>query len=294
MPRQLQKSNCLVVARNKSLFDDRPEEFNALAATIKSDLAGLSRRIQDLKAEQERLSSRLQTAGRTAQEHWKNVATVLQTRAAQAFKSYEQTQDVRAQTLKSKNDRRDQFGASVLETASSANISVLDDASSTTRAKSPFSAMATTASRQRPMLDPSMVNVKAAHVEGYGAVNSPSNAYHDHVAIDFNGGEQQALLQQQHQMDPSTLRSRANALGAIEATINELGTIYSQLAHMVAQQGDLVQRIDMNIEDMGLNVQMGQTQLTRYLRRVSSNRWLIAKIFASFILFIIIFKFLFL
>lgn len=94
--------------------------------------------------------------------------------------------------------------------------------------------------------------------------------------------------------DSRNLRARNNALGAIESTINELGTIYQQLAHLVAEQGETVQRIDFNIEDMSLNVLGGQNQLARYLRRVSSNRFLIAKMFIGLIIFIIIFKFLFL
>ena len=147
-------------------------------------------------------------------------------------------------------------------------------------------------SRQRPLLDPLLkVNVKNV------AMTHPGDALaheQSHTAIDFGDvGEQQALLQTQQQVDPTTLRSRSNALGAIEATINELGTIYSQLAHMVAQQGELVQRIDVNIEDMGLNVQRGQDQLTRYLRRVGSNRWLLVKIFAILIAFIVVFRLLF-
>ena len=94
--------------------------------------------------------------------------------------------------------------------------------------------------------------------------------------------------------DSKNIRARNNALGAIESTINELGTIYQQLAHLVAEQGETVQRIDYNIEDMSTNVLSGQNQLARYLRRVSSNRFLIAKMFLAFIIFIIIFKFLFL
>lgn len=122
---------------------------------------------------------------------------------------------------------------------------------------------------------------------------------HGHVAIDLQQQTQtQALLyqdQQQQQNEPllGSLRNRGTALTSLESTINELGTIYQQLAHMVSQQGDIVQRIDMNIEDMAFNVQRGQGQLARYLRRVSSGRMLLAKIFFVLILFIILMKFVF-
>lgn len=117
-----------------------------------------------------------------------------------------------------------------------------------------------------------------------------------HVAIDFSQQQQSLMMEQEPLLgtDSRNLRARNNALGAIESTINELGTIYQQLAHLVAEQGETVQRIDFNIEDMNTNVLSGQNQLARYLRRVNSNRFLIAKMFIALIIFIIIFKFLFL
>jgi syntaxin 5 len=121
-----------------------------------------------------------------------------------------------------------------------------------------------------------------------------SKKYDDHVAIELQDQQQQSLLYQEQQ-EPllGSLRNRSTALNTLESTINELGTIYQQLAHMVSQQGEVVQRIDMNIEDMSFNVQRGQGELARYLRRVSSGRMFIAKIFIALIIFIILMKFIF-
>lgn len=90
--------------------------------------------------------------------------------------------------------------------------------------------------------------------------------------------------------DTAYLESRNAALQGIEATVNELGTIYRQLATMIAEQGEQVQRIDMNIESMHLNVERGQTELVKYLKSVSSNRWLMIKIFAVLVIFILFFS----
>ena len=119
--------------------------------------------------------------------------------------------------------------------------------------------------------------------------------YDDHVAIELDQQQSQLQIQQQLEHEPllGNLRNRTTALTSIESTINELGTIYQQLAHMVSQQGEVVQRIDMNIEDMSVNVQRGQGQLARYLRRVSHGRFLIAKMFAVLIFFLILMKFIF-
>lgn len=88
----------------------------------------------------------------------------------------------------------------------------------------------------------------------------------------------------------------------------ELGQIFSQLAHMVAVQGEQVTRIDADTEDIAANVTGAQScvallildqihksetdrrdplrtpvdsELLRYYASVSSNRWLMLKVSLS-------------
>eukprot|EP01023_Acetabularia_acetabulum_P020824 TRINITY_DN2087_c3_g1_i2.p1 TRINITY_DN2087_c3_g1~~TRINITY_DN2087_c3_g1_i2.p1 ORF type:complete len:308 (+),score=39.31 TRINITY_DN2087_c3_g1_i2:188-1111(+) len=98
-------------------------------------------------------------------------------------------------------------------------------------------------------------------------------------------------MQQQEQMEgqDSYLSSRGVALRQVESTITELGTIFNQLATMVQQQGELAVRIDENIQDAVSNVEGAQTQLLRYLNSISSNRWLIIKVFLVLMIFAAIF-----
>ena len=72
----------------------------------------------------------------------------------------------------------------------------------------------------------------------------------------------------------------------------ELGGIFQQLATMVAEQGELAVRIDENVNESVANVDNAQTQLLKYMNSISSNRWLIMKIFGvliSFLVFFIVF-----
>ena len=85
------------------------------------------------------------------------------------------------------------------------------------------------------------------------------------------------------------LSARAEALQNVERTITELGGIFQQLATMVAEQGELAVRIDENVDDAVANVDNAQTHLLKYLNRISSNRWLIMKIFAVLISFLVFF-----
>ena len=57
----------------------------------------------------------------------------------------------------------------------------------------------------------------------------------------------------------------------------------------VQEQGELAIRIDENVDDTLANVDSAQAQLLKYLNSISSNRWLIMKVFFVLMLFLIIF-----
>jgi syntaxin 5 len=76
---------------------------------------------------------------------------------------------------------------------------------------------------------------------------------------------------------------------AIETSIHEISQTFRQLANLVTEQGERIQRIDQNLDFVNINLEAGQAQLTRYLRGMSSNRTLMLKLFAIIILFIFIY-----
>ncbi|GAA5974690.1 hypothetical protein JCM11641_007224 [Rhodosporidiobolus odoratus] len=102
------------------------------------------------------------------------------------------------------------------------------------------------------------------------------------------GGYMQMELSQQ-QGDDQYLSSRSTAIETIESTVAELGQIFSQLAHMVAVQGEQVTRIDADTEDIAANIGGAQSELLRYYASVSSNRWLMMKVFGVLIVFFLLF-----
>ena len=67
---------------------------------------------------------------------------------------------------------------------------------------------------------------------------------------------------------------------SIESTVAELGGIFSQLAGLVQEQGELIQRIDADIDATGANVEGAHSQIVKYYASVNSNRGLILKTFA--------------
>lgn len=101
--------------------------------------------------------------------------------------------------------------------------------------------------------------------------------------------ENQALLQAQAPQADSYLQSRDVALRQINSTIQELGGIFTQMAEMVQQQGEMAVRIDENVDNVVSNVDAAQAQLLKYLQTISSNRWLVLKVFGILLAFIMLF-----
>ena len=59
----------------------------------------------------------------------------------------------------------------------------------------------------------------------------------------------------------------------------------------VQEQGELTIRIDENIDDTLANVDSAQAQLLKYMNSISSNRWLVMKVFAVLLFFLFVFIF---
>lgn len=79
------------------------------------------------------------------------------------------------------------------------------------------------------------------------------------AVIDMGG----AMVTVTGQDNDSYYASRADAMHTIESTIVELGGIFTQLAHMVKEQQEMVERIDSNVEDTALNVDMGHQEILK-------------------------------
>ena len=60
----------------------------------------------------------------------------------------------------------------------------------------------------------------------------------------------------------------------IESTIVELGGIFTQLAHMVKEQEEMVQRIDSNVEDTALNVDMGHNEILKSVDQIALSQFI--------------------
>ncbi|KAF9987344.1 cis-Golgi t-SNARE syntaxin [Mortierella antarctica] len=117
-------------------------------------------------------------------------------------------------------------------------------------------------------------------------INGRSDDFHGQYEDDNESAGPASMLFNQQQHAPHVeqyVQNRSTAIEAVESTLQELGGIFQQLAQMVAEQRDTVQRIEANTDDIELNINEAQNQLLRYYRNISSDRMLMIKIFLTII-----------
>ncbi|KAI9595642.1 t-SNARE [Syncephalis fuscata] len=243
------------LAKRKTLFDDRPVEINELTQIIKRDIAGLNGQIASLQ-QQMRNDASSSTNSKQAFEHSSNVVVSLQSRLATASMAFKDVLEVRTENMRVSRDRRQQL------------VGAQDDQSQRNQGYNESPLYAT--DRRPP-------NSQNHYDNGY-------NTGGESVAIDMPV-QQLDLVERQDEY----VEGRATAIESIESTIAELGGIFQQLAHMVAEQRDTVQRIEANVDDMSANISGAQRELLKLYANVTSNRWLMLKIFIVLVVFFLLF-----
>ncbi|KAH7730763.1 Syntaxin F55A11.2 [Aphelenchoides avenae] len=239
------------LAKKKSLFDDRGAEVEQLSQVIKQDITGLNKQIAAL---QEVIKHRTGAIySKQGVDHSKQVVVGLQSKLASVGKSFQDVLEIRTQNLKEKKNRREKF------------------------------------SQSQPV--PSSLPPTASTGNmGSLLLHDDAVASGSSVALDMDRLEQQRM-QDQMMLDEnqSYYQDRYNAMENIESSISELGTIFRQLASLVAEQGEMITRIDSNVEETSMNVDAAHHELLKYFNNISKNRWLIIKVFGVLMAFFVFF-----
>ncbi|KAI1474765.1 putative ER-golgi SNARE complex subunit [Daldinia eschscholtzii] len=238
------------LAKRKTLFDDRPVEINELTFIIKQDLSSLNQQISGLQALTRQQHPKADQVG----EHNKNIVLMLQGKLSDVGANFKDVLEVRTKNIQASRSRTENFISSVSQHVQSTSMQ---------QSASPLYG---TPNRGTPSPGADLLTL-----------NPPP-------AID----DQQLLMMEEAAPQNSYIQQRGEAIEAIEKTITELGSIFGQLAQMVSEQSEMIQRIDANTEDVVDNVQGAQRELLKYWSRVSSNRWLIAQMFGVLMIFFLL------
>jgi syntaxin 5 len=264
------------LAKRKTLFDDRPVEISELTFIIKQDIANINKQIAGLQSyvkQRNNQGSSKSMEGKQLDEHHSNVVMLLQSKLANTSMGFKDVLEIRTQNMKESKDRTEQF---MYSAASAAN-------------QSPSNSMLYSNNRSDPMGDgtPSRFDPKGKSRAQNGDVLALDLGSIEEGAGQHNGGAY-SQMQMMEQQD-TYIQSRSTAIESIESTIAELGQIFTQLATMVAEQRETVQRIDADTMDIASNVSGAQRELLKYYASISSNRWLMLKVFGVLIVFFLVF-----
>jgi len=258
-------------------------EISELTYIIKQDIASINKQIATLQVyvKQHAQSSAAKTPeGKQLDEHHSNVVMLLQSKLVNTSMTFKDVLELRTQNMKESKDRTEQFMHSTASAASQAPSNSL--------------LFAGRKGQQDPMGDGSLAGAPR-FPDSKGKGRAPQNG--DILAMDLvtaeegtageGGGAymQMQLVEQQE----GYIQSRSTAIESIESTIAELGQIFTQLAQMVAEQRETVQRIDADTQDIAANVNGAQRELLKYYASISSNRWLLLKVFGVLIVFFLLF-----
>uniref|UniRef100_A0A1J3D6L8 Syntaxin-31 n=1 Tax=Noccaea caerulescens TaxID=107243 RepID=A0A1J3D6L8_NOCCA len=264
------------LAKQSSIFNDRTVEIQELTALIRNDITGLNMALSDLQT----LQNMEIADGNYSQHkvvHYTAVCDDLKTRLMGATKQLQDVLTTRSEHMKAHENRKQLFSAK--------NAAV--DSKPQNNAKSvpeppPWSSSSNPSGNlEQPLLP--LLNSGASSGSQLRRRSAIENAPSQQMEM--------SMLQQTVPRQENYSQSRAVALHSVESTITELSGIFTHLATMVTQQGELAIRIDDNMDDSLANVEGARSALLQHLTRISSNRWLMIKIFAIIILFLIVFLF---
>lgn len=260
------------LAKRKTLFDDRPVEFDELTFVIKQDMTALSAQVQALQQMNTKQHPKTKRGLDQEGEHNSNVVIMLKDKLQNVGTDFKDVLEVRTKNMQASRSRTEQF----LSTAASQSHTHPDPS----RTDSPL---------YQP---PQRSRSPAAHIRPTHAAQQdllslePSSS----STLTRSGpqSDAQLLLMEEAQPQHQYIQERGRAIESIESTIQELGGIFSQLAQMVSEQGEQIQRIDANTEDVVDNVEGAQRELIKYWSRVQGNRWLVAKMFGVLMIFFLL------
>lgn len=269
------------LAKSAGTFDDPSRDIAELSAVIKQDITALNSALAELQTHASHTQETKQ-----GQDHSVTVVDTLKSRLMGATKSFKEVLTQRQEVVKEQNERRARYGGAGVG-ANRPNAFRRADFGKGSGGAFPRATHQADGGMGAGDASSAVARFQPPGSRGslQGGGSLPT---HHGGGGGFATGDQtqgQLLVQGQDQY----LSARSEALQNVERTITELGGIFQQLATMVSEQGELAVRIDENVNESVANVDNAQTQLLKYMNSISSNRWLIMKIFGVLISFLVFF-----
>lgn len=279
------------LAKRKQLFNERGSDIIELTYVIKQDIFGIEK---SLKALQQKANARGGSSDKQIDVYNKNVVQLLNTKTKNISEAFKDVLQVRQKSELAQRSRQEQLLATVKPEKGLAapDASGKHQEDRLQNANSIPYALRNKVNGQNGVAlskaseNPFMAPLSGADGTADPAISDIANVGDSSDVLALPNQSQQMLLMQEQ--DNRYLQERNNAVETIESTINEVGGLFQQLATMVQEQGEVIQRIDDNVEDVSLNIGGAHRELLKYYNNISSNRWLMLKIFGILIIFFLL------
>ncbi|KAK1943714.1 Syntaxin-31 [Phytophthora citrophthora] len=266
--KRLQQLTQLV--RQNNMFNDPTEAINELAALVKKDITDINMQLDNL---QEYINNKRQSAPSIqAAKHSDAIVSLMKSNLMATTMGFKDILEVRQENMKLQQSRRARYG----KTASSA----LGKPLAFKAPQPPRSNNSQTGSLQEVNLSNTLPR------PGFNTGESSSNGNAEIQPLITTMTQEQIVAEQQNYTE-----SRAEAVSQIESHIVDIGQLFGRLSTLIHEQGDLVRRIDDNVEESLVNVSSGEHELLKYFSSLSNNRLLALKISAILLVFLIFFMF---
>lgn len=253
-----------LLAKRKTLFDDKPAEITELSYIIKQDIFKISQGLKNLK-KHAKGDSRL-LSNDQMRLYSDNVCQLLNSKMQNVSGEFHTVLEIRQKNELENKSRKENFLSAATSLRQNSQTPRLSDGVKT--GASPLMNMG-----ENPYM------------------HSMNDQLPDSTYGNSNGGDLLSIPDQTRQLllmeeqGSEYIQERSSAVETIEATINEVGNLFQQLATMVSEQGEQIQRIDQNVEDIDMNIMGAQRELLKFYTRISSNRWLFLKVFGILLVF---------
>ncbi|RCK56666.1 Integral membrane protein SED5 [Candida viswanathii] len=271
-------SKLAILAKRKPIFDDKPIEIGELTYVIKQEIFKIETNIQNLQKYLKGDTS--VTIDSQTTQFSKNVLTLLNSKMKNVSGEFKNVLEIRQKNEIINKNRTENFLSSVSASRNSNNQSPLVDSGNPSLSnlnENPF--LMSSPPEQLPFDPDADPDTSVPYGNG--------NGNGEYLSLP-NQTQQMLLMEEQQYGNQQYLQQRNRAVESIESTINEVGNLFQQLATMVTEQGEQIQRIDANVEDINMNITGAQRELLKYYAHITSNRWLFLKIFGVLIAFFFI------
>jgi syntaxin 5 len=298
------------LATKSSLFDDPAAEISEISVAVREELGAVATGL-------DALASAPQPGGRQTAAHFESVLAWLRARMANVTGDFQAALKQREATISAKESRAAKLsGISSLASpfAPSAAAVTPSTPAAAGSGTSSASASAFGSSGGRVVAKPQLLQRRRpaaggacstppthSHKPQHHSSQPPQRAYHDLGAAGWGGSPEPGTpgwtdegastpQQLQHFWTPRSQKHREQEVNAMQSTLAELGGLFQRFGALVSQQGEMIERIDANVEVAAGNIGEAHSNIQKYQRSMKGNRGLIIKTFAVLFFIIIIYS----